>query len=395
MKLFERLRYVILGFIIMLFLGSIYSYSIYRIAIEDIFSIGSIASGLPYMTSLFFYSLFMFITGHFIDKFNPRIIMLIGVILVSLGMILSSFASNIIFLTITYGFISGIGVGITYGVPISIAAQWFPERKGLMVGLVLIGFGLSPLFIAPLIEGFVRTYGVMNTFLIQGFVYLIILPFLSFQFKSPNKITIRIVDFNQFIQEVNQSILDLTKKKIFWGIYLNFILGTMIGLMLIGLTTLVGMQMFGYEKSSIPFLIGLFAIFNGLGRPVFGWIVDQFTIKISMLLSYALIVIAALLVIFLYEYRIIFIISFSLFWFNLGAWLAIAPTSSLKVFKEKNSSKNYGLIFTAYGIGAIIGTVLSGSIIDITRNFLYIFYLVIAVSCIGFLIVNALIEDNL
>jgi len=379
----------------MLFLGSIYSYSIYRIAIEDIFNIGSIESGMPYMTSLFFYALFMFITGHFIDKYNPRIIMLIGVILVSLGMILSSLATNIIFLTITYGFISGIGVGITYGVPISIAAQWFPERKGLMVGLVLIGFGLSPLFIAPIIEGLVKTYGVMNAFLILGLAYLIVLPILSFKFKSPNTITTRMVDFNQFIHDVKQSILDLTKNKVFWGIYLNFVLGTMIGLMLIGLTTLVGVQMFGYEKSSIPFLIGIFAIFNGLGRPVFGWIVDRFTIKLSMLLSYTLIVIAALLVIFLHEYKIIFIISFSLFWFNLGAWLAIAPTSSLKVFKEKNSSKNYGLIFTAYGIGAIVGTLLSGSIIDITRNFLYIFYLVIAVSCIGFLIVNTLIEDNL
>lgn len=395
MKLFERLRYVILGFIIMLFLGSIYSYSIYRIAIEDIFNIGSIESGMPYMTSLFFYALFMFITGHFIDKYNPKIIMLIGVILVSLGMILSSFATNIIFLTITYGFISGIGVGITYGVPISIAAQWFPERKGLMVGLVLIGFGLSPLFIAPIIEGLVKTYGVMNAFMILGLAYLIILPILSFQFKSPNTITTRMVDFNQFIHDLKQSILDLTKKKVFWGIYLNFVLGTMIGLMLIGLTTLVGVQMFGYEKSSIPFLIGIFAIFNGLGRPVFGWIVDRFTIKLSMLLSYTLIVIAALLVIILHEFKIIFIISFSLFWFNLGAWLAIAPTSSLKVFKEKNSSKNYGLIFTAYGIGAIVGTLLSGSIIDITRNFLYIFYLVIAVSCLGFLIVNTLIEDNL
>lgn len=379
----------------MLFLGSIYSYSVFRIAIEELFNIGSVESGMPYMASLFFYALFMFITGHFIDKFNPKLIMLTGVILVSLGMILSSFATNIIFLTLSYGFISGTGVGITYGVPISIAAQWFPDRKGIVVGSVLIGFGLSPLLIAPIIEALVKSYGVTNAFLFLGIVYLILLPVLSLQFKYPSNTTVKLIDFNVFINDVKHSILNLLRKKIFWGIYLNFLIGSMIGLMIIGLTSIVAVQMFGFEKSDVPFLIGMFAISNGLGRPIFGWIVDKFSIKSAMLLSYALIVSAALLVVFFSGYKSIFVLSFSLFWFNLGAWLAIAPTSSLKVFKEKNSSKNYGLIFTAYGIGAILGTVLSGLIIDLTRNFLYVFYLVIIVSIVGVFIVIMLIEDNL
>ena len=147
----RRLRwlYVVLGIIIMMLLGTVYSYSVFRISLEKVLNIGSVESGMPYMTALAFYAFSMFLTGKHIEKYKPRTIILIGGLLVSIGWILSSFAANIVMLTITYGCISGTGVGIAYGVPLSVVAKWFPEKKGFTVGMVLIGFGLSPLVTAP------------------------------------------------------------------------------------------------------------------------------------------------------------------------------------------------------------------------------------------------------
>ena len=169
-----------------MFLGTVYSYSVCRVALEHELQIGAAESGMPYMVSLAFYALFMFFTGRYIEKFHPKKILIFGALLVSIGWILSSFVTNIFLLTITYGCISGAGVGIAYGVPMSVVAKWFPDKKGLAVGLVLIGFGLSPLITAPIVRFLVENYGVMGMFLILGVSFGAILPILAFTFKYPS-----------------------------------------------------------------------------------------------------------------------------------------------------------------------------------------------------------------
>ena len=90
------------------------------------------------------------VAGFYIQKFGPTKIAAVGGIVMGIGYILSGFTNNLLMLTITYGVIGGSGVGIAYGVPLAVSAKWFPEGKGLAVGLTVIGFGLSPLVTAPL-----------------------------------------------------------------------------------------------------------------------------------------------------------------------------------------------------------------------------------------------------
>lgn len=130
MNFLNRWSYVISGILIMLCLGTVYSYSVFRLSIETEFNIGSTLSGLPYMTSLAFYALFMFFSGKRLDRHSPRNVILVGGWIVALGWILASFSQNIIVFTVTYGVISGSGVGIVYGVPMTVVAKWFPEKRG-------------------------------------------------------------------------------------------------------------------------------------------------------------------------------------------------------------------------------------------------------------------------
>ena len=170
---------------------------------------------------------------------------------------------------------------------------------------------------------------------------------------------------------------DMVKTKEFKGIYLNFIIGTMVGLTMIGMTTNVGIDYFNLNSLTVTRLMAIFAISNGIGRPTFGWITDRFTSKKAMILSYILIIIAAASLILFEKETMLYIITFSIFWFNLGGWLAIVPTSVLKFYGIKNYSQNYGLVFTAYGIGAISGVLSSGILLDLNENYKYVFFYII------------------
>ncbi|MPW27251.1 MFS transporter [Alkalibaculum sp. M08DMB] len=382
----KRWFYVLLGIIIMMCLGTVYSWSVFRLGIEEMFEIGTTQSGLPYMVSLAFYAIFMLLTGRHIDKHSPRLIISVGAMLVALGWILSSFTSNVYMLTITYGVIIGSGVGIAYGAPITVVTRWFPEKKGLAVGLILIGFGLSPLVTAPLARNLIEIYGIMKVFLILGISFGVIIPILAYPLKYPTQLDNRkstdIVDIKDTKYDINTR--TMIKSDSFKGLYFNFLIGTMIGLMLIGMTSKVGVELVGLSSRNIAILISIFAVFNGLGRPIFGWITDKLSSRKAMLISYGLITTAALLMLMAETGSLlIFAISFSIFWFNLGGWLAIAPTSTLSMYGTQYYSQNYGVIFTAYGIGAILGVLASGLIMDVLENYYSIFYLVISLCIIG------------
>lgn len=391
-----RWIYAILGIVIMLCLGTVYSWSVFRGSVEVLYSIGATQSGFPYMISLAFYALFMFLSGPYVSKYSPRVIILLGGILVGTGWILSGYAQNIYILTITYGVITGAGVGIVYGVPMNVVTKWFPEKKGLMVGLVLVGFGLSPFITAPIASKLVEAYGILTTFKILGVAFGIIIPVLSYAFKYPLEINDTLSENKNSVDDgVNATTSKMIKSKNFKGIYISFIIGTMIGLMIVGMTNNVGVEMVKLPQSKVTFLMTIFAVFNGIGRPMFGWITDRFTIKKSMLISYVLILIAAILMLLAKEGSVVlYTIAFCIFWFNLGGWLAIAPASTLSMYGTRYYSQNYGVVFTAYGIGAVVGVLTSGVLKDIADGYHPIFLFIVFLCGLGLLSSQILIKSR-
>lgn len=392
----NRWLYILVGIIIMMCLGTVYSYSVFRLSIETSFDASRTQSGIPYMVALASYAIFMLITGKLINKFSPKKIVIVGGVLVSLGWILSYYSSSIVMLTLTYGLISGSGVGIAYGVPMSVAARWFPDKKGLAVGMVLIGFGMSPLITAPLARMLVENYGIFDTFLIMGILFGLLIPLLAMILKYPSEEEIARYNVNILAKNVELNIKtnEMVKSKSFIGLYINFILGAMIGLMLIGLTSTIGVEFIKLPSKRVAFLIAIFAIFNGLGRPTFGWLTDKLSPKKAMFISFSLIFLASLLMMFSKEGSVnIYILAFSTFWFNLGGWLAIAPASTMVLYGSSTYSQNYGVVFTAYGIAAIVGVTTSGILIDLFSNYHYIFIYIMSLCLLGILVTYKFLKD--
>lgn len=397
MRKHVRWIYILNGIIIMMLLGTVYSYSIFRKSLEEIFRIGSAESGLPYMVALGFYALFMFLSGRMIERFHPRRMMLFGGFLVSLGWILSYFASGITHLVVTYGMITGAGVGIAYGVIINVVAKWFADKRGFAVGLVLVGFGMSPLIVAPIVRELINNFGIMNTFLYLGFAYAVLIPALSIPFRYPTQNeTDRFEKINNLSGNLKSfTTSEMVKSRPFKGLYINFIIGTMIGLMLIGLTFGIGTDYVGLNQNTVTAMISAFAIFNGLGRPFSGWLTEKLSPVGSMVISYSLIMIASLIMITTQgRLPVLYFIAFAIFWFNLGSWLAIAPTTTIIFFGVKNYSQNYSVVFTAYGIGAILGVLTSGVFIDMVNNYTILFYYIFLLCLIGIFVSTTLLKNR-
>ena len=152
-------------FILMLLMGSVYTYSIYRPFLLDEFDVSFTVSGYPYMASLGFYALSMFVFSRFIrNEYLPRLL-LAGTLLLSSGFYVSAIATNIWVFTLGYGVFVGVGVGILYSIALNSVARYFETRIGLLSGVMLMAFGLSSVITSPLAQAFLSSYSIQSWFL--------------------------------------------------------------------------------------------------------------------------------------------------------------------------------------------------------------------------------------
>lgn len=394
----EKGRWLLIpfGVTVLLCLGTVYSWSIFRKPLEKALNISATESLLPFTVLLVVFAILMPITGFYIERFGSRVVTAVGGVVMGVGYILSSFASNIVMLVITYGVIAGAGIGIAYGVPLAVAAKWFPDQKGLAVGLTVVGFGLSPLVTAPLARNLIGTYGVQSSFLILGVAFTTIILAISLVLKTPPK-NWKPTNWNPPIVTLSRETedLEMIKTKTFYGLWICYTIGTFVGLAAIGISSSVAQEIIKLDTGTAALTVSLFAIFNGLGRPLFGWLTDRFKPKRAAIISYVLILIASILMLSAREGQILtYLIAFCLFWLSLGGWLAIAPTSTLTLFNSQNYAKNYGIVFTAYGVGAVLGTILAGEIRDIWGSYTAFFYPTGALAILGIIIAVFLLNPT-
>lgn len=380
-----RWLFIPLGLTVLLCLGTVYSWSIFRKPLEKLLNIGATESLLPFTVLLVVFAILMPITGFYINRFGARLITAVGGIITGLGYILSSFEGNITMLTFTYGVIAGVGVGIVYGVPLAVVAKWFPDKKGLAVGLTVIGFGLSPLITAPLAKSLIDTNGVRQTFVILGVAFTIIILAISTLLQTPPT-GWKPQGFHASAKtsvSINERVPMLSSGS-FYGLWLCYAIGSFAGLAAIGIASPLAQEIVKLDAATAASLVSLFAIFNGAGRPFFGWFTDRFSAKYGAILAFVLILIASIMMLKVGQGdALTYKVAFVLFYFSLGGWLAIAPTSTLTLFNPENYAKNYGIVFTAYGVGALGGTLLAGRIRDIFGSYSNFFYPTAGLAVLG------------
>lgn len=392
---------VVSGLIINLWLGSIYAWSVFVKPLTDYYTneLGQAVTAndilMPFSVFLAVFAITMPFTGRIIDNYGPRNVTIIGGVLTGLGWLLGSFSSSVPMLYATFGVVGGIGVGIAYSVLVAVSARWFPDRRGLAVGLTVLGVGFSAFFTANIAGWLIGAYGVMNTFKIFGVVIIVLTILLALPLKFPPPGWVpegwtppALKPGEEKPCEYTQSMM--LKSSSFYGLWTCYFIGCLAGLMAISIAQPVGTDV-GIEAGLATFLVGFFAIFNGGGRPVFGVLTDTLTPRNAALVSFFLIALASLL---MWQVPIVpvYILAFAVLWGCLGGWLAIAPTTTGRYFGTGDYPRCYGFVFLAFGAGAIAGPQLAGVIKTSTGSYIGVFPYVLVLAVVGSIIAFTLMK---
>jgi MFS transporter, OFA family, oxalate/formate antiporter len=360
---------------------------------EGAFNWAGTAALLPYALALLFFGFTMIFAGRLQDKFGPRLIATIGGVFVGIGMIIASFADftakgNHLPLILGFGVMTGMGIGLAYACATPAAVKWFhPSKRGLIAGLVVAGFGLASVYTAPTTTALITSSGISGTFRTLGIAFLIAIVLFAQLLKNPPAGYVPPVpaSFKEpppsaaaavALKRVDYTWQEMVKTPQFYLLWVMYAFAAFAGLMMIGVIAKVAplqlapadfakMALTGILAGASLLVVAL-AIGNGAGRPIFGIISDKIGRVPAMIIAFLS---QAVLVGFLLPNA--HSLNLLLLWSMLigamyGACLTLFPAATYDFFGTKNGGVNYGMVFSAWGVGGALGNYAIGWIYDLS-----------------------------
>jgi len=374
----SRWMLIIAGFVINLCLGTVYAWSCFRPALHQApCNLTVSESVLPFSIFLLMFGITFAFSGKMIGQVGPRRPALIGAFLLGVGYIfcyaIAIFPESTLLITIVgFGLIAGTGCGFAYNPPIAVVGRWFPDRRGLALGLTVMGFGLSALITAPAVVAMISMIGLPNTFLVLGVVFLILLSLLGLAMRFPAagwmpplpKASASKKGWAASVKDFTSG--EMVRTRTFYLAWLIYLVGAGAGLMVIGYAKLIASDITGL-KGGLEWLatlaVSVLAISNAVGRPFFGSVCDRIGPKRTLLAMQA-VQLLCLVALFPYAQSItILYLAIVLFGATFGAYLAVMPTLASYFFGAKNLGPNYGLYLSAYGVGGVVLPMLMAAIL--------------------------------
>ncbi|MDR7857477.1 OFA family MFS transporter [Tissierella sp.] len=349
----------------------LYVWSVISKALVNQLNWTSKEASLPYTTLTICFVIAMVIFGKIVDSKGPTLPSLIGSILIGLGLIFSGFTTNPTIMILTMGVLVGVGSGIINVATTSTGVKWFPpEKKGMVTGIVVAGVGLSSAFYSPLSNYLIKAVGISKTFIYLGIFILLIAVPLSLLIKSPPKD----LNFGDKKKEVHKSpskdhdwkymLMDTH----FYKLWLMLGFSSSAGLMIVGHISNIAKLQVGWEAGFI--LVIILALFNSLGRFLGGFISD----KIPRLALIRIIFVVQGINMFLFTmYSNVYLLSIGVAVTGLcyGGGFSIFPAMASDAYGSKNFGMNYGVLFTAWGLGGVIGPMTAATLLDSSGSYKY------------------------
>ncbi len=382
-QVFNRWWVVLGAILIQLSLGAIYAWSVFTPQLTEA-GWTKTQTQIVFSVGLAFFAIVMVLAGRMLPKFGPRKVAMAGGVVLGAGYILAglfggtSFPAILVFI----GVVGGSGIGLAYVVPIAVGMRWFPDKKGLITGLAVAGFGFGAMLWVKLAGSWgqlLSSIGLSTTFTIYGVVFLLsvviggiwmVFPPAEWKPKgwSPpapdaTKAAAGSVDFQSS---------EMLSTPQFYQIFIVMAFATGAGLMSIGLMKLFPMsalQANGVSRVDALAISGtamavFFSLANGIGRIVWGAISDRIGRKLSIILMTALQGIMVILFPMMAGVKGLLYLGATVIGFNFGGNFALFPTVTADTFGTKHIGQNYGWVFLAYGVGGIFGPILGGKLGD-------------------------------
>lgn len=379
-------RVVAAGTGINLALGILYAWSIFKSAIEKDFGWDPARLNDPYAVCCLVFSFVMILGGRCQDRFGPKWTAVLGGVLVALGLGISSQSSDYLVWVLGFGVLSGIGIGFGYSAATPPALKWFPaSMTGKIAGVVVAGFGLAPLYIAPLTDLLLKKGGVGFATLFYSLFFLISVCGLAMLLKNPEE-KAGVAGKNSPALQVSVQPLGLFVRKDFYLLWMIYFIASGAGLMVI--SSINGMAKKSMGEMAFLAVVVL-ALGNASGRVVAGFVSDKVGRKVTLLGVTILQAICMLLAVPVTEtlsFPILLVLLATAIGFHYGANLCLFPAFAKDLYGLKNFGVNYGILFTAWGAGGFVLSRLQQMLKASSGNFRSSFFVAAA-----FLVVGALL----
>lgn len=397
-KVMNRWIVVVGAILIQLCLGAIYAWSVFTTALkaeDGIYRFTASETGWVFSAGLATFAIAMLFAGKWQARFGPRKIAAIGGTIMGLGYVLGGLLGKTFLMQLIFiGVVGGAGIGLAYVVPIAVGVKWFPDKKGMITGLAVAGFGFGATIWVKLagswFGGLLNTVdiaglgGVQSVFLIYGITFFVLVVLGSTVMINPpagwkpagwNPDT----SSHPAAKAANSNMkpLQMVATPQYWGLMLMFVGSALAGLMVIFCIRLFGVDSLlannvAADAATAGAMAGTamawYAILNGLGRIVWGTASDKLGRKLALFLMCLSQGIMMLLFFKVGASEIGLIIGACIIGFNFGGNFALFPAATADFFGNKNVGLNYPWVFIAYGIAGIAGPQVAGYFKDIAQS---------------------------
>src|SRR6266850_2300371 len=272
MKAGNRWVIAIAGVFLQIALGAVYAWSVFRIPLSKQFGWSISQVTFTFTISIFVLGFAAFFGGLWMNRKGPRIVALTGAVLYGLGVFLASFSANKLWwLYLSYGFIGGLGLGLGYIVPVATLVKWFPDRRGLITGIAVGGFGAGALITAPVATRLIQSVGVLNTFAYLGIAYLIVTVVASLFMQNPPE-GWQPEGWTPSAKETSQRaghdfvLSEALKAWQWWVLWLILFLNTCAGIAVISQEAPIFQELTGVSALAAGGMVGIVSLGNAVGR---------------------------------------------------------------------------------------------------------------------------------
>ena len=375
------------GVVIQIALGAIYAWSVFRTPLIEAFGWTISEVTLTFTIAIFMIGFAAFGGGIWMRRSGPRTVALAAGLLYGLGIILASFTNGRLWwLYLTYGLLGGIGLGLGYIVPVATLVKWFPDKRGMITGLAVAGFGAGALITAPIATRLISTIGVQSTFAVLGVIYLVMVlgAALFMQdppagYKPPGWVPPAVSGQQHATAYTLSSALRSWQ---WYGLWALLFLNTTAGIAIISQAAPMAQEITGVSAAIAAAMVGLISIANGVGRLFWAWLSDFVGRRTVFLIMFplqavvfwllpsagSLTAFAALALIVLLCY---------------GGGFGTMPAFAADYFGTENVGSIYGLMLTAWSFAGVLGPTLIASLRENTGSYNQAMYLIAGLMLIS------------